>query len=109
MILWSLQNLRIAHHFPKEYLEEFTSSANGSYHVAQALKEGVTAIKATLLSVLLQVGGAGSSFPAEEFYFILFFYCRVSDNSANSAHWISIWIFPKGTKMGPGGIGRGRP
>ncbi|KAL7978080.1 hypothetical protein Chor_005067 [Crotalus horridus] len=50
------QNLRIAHHFPKEYLEEFTSSANGSHHVVQALEEGVTVIKATLLSVLLQSG-----------------------------------------------------
>ncbi|XP_015668822.1 nuclear pore membrane glycoprotein 210-like [Protobothrops mucrosquamatus] len=49
-------NLRIAHHFPQEYLEEFTSSANGSHHFVQALEEGVTVIKATLLSVLLQSG-----------------------------------------------------
>ncbi|XP_058015776.1 nuclear pore membrane glycoprotein 210-like [Ahaetulla prasina] len=49
-------NLRITHQFPQEYFEEFTSSANGSYHIVQVLKEGVTVIKAMLLSVLLQSG-----------------------------------------------------
>ncbi|XP_070622690.1 nuclear pore membrane glycoprotein 210-like [Erythrolamprus reginae] len=49
-------NLRISHQFPQEYFEEVTSSANGSYHIVQVLKEGVTVIKAMLLSVLLQSG-----------------------------------------------------
>ncbi|XP_013919450.1 PREDICTED: nuclear pore membrane glycoprotein 210-like [Thamnophis sirtalis] len=47
-------NLRITHQFPQEYFEELTSSTNGSYHIVRVLKEGVTVIKAMLLSVLLQ-------------------------------------------------------
>uniref|UniRef100_K7GF03 Nucleoporin 210 like n=1 Tax=Pelodiscus sinensis TaxID=13735 RepID=K7GF03_PELSI len=49
-------NLRITHQFPKEYFEEFLSSDNGSYHVVQVLKDGITVIKAALVSVLLQTG-----------------------------------------------------
>ncbi|XP_074836605.1 nuclear pore membrane glycoprotein 210-like isoform X2 [Carettochelys insculpta] len=49
-------NLRITHQFPKEYFEEFFSSVNGSYHIVQALKEGITIIKAALVSILLQAG-----------------------------------------------------
>nr|XP_042699089.1 nuclear pore membrane glycoprotein 210-like [Chrysemys picta bellii] len=49
-------NLRITHQFPKEYFEEFLSSVNGSYHIVQVLKEGITVIKAALVSVLLQAG-----------------------------------------------------
>uniref|UniRef100_A0A8B9PCL5 Nucleoporin 210 like n=1 Tax=Apteryx owenii TaxID=8824 RepID=A0A8B9PCL5_APTOW len=48
-------NLRITHQFPKEYFEEFMSSDNGSYHIVQVLKDGITGIKAELASVLLQV------------------------------------------------------
>uniref|UniRef100_A0A452HH77 BIG2 domain-containing protein n=1 Tax=Gopherus agassizii TaxID=38772 RepID=A0A452HH77_9SAUR len=49
-------NLRITRQFPKLYFEEFLSSVNGSYHIVQVLKEGITVIKATLVSVLLQAG-----------------------------------------------------
>ncbi|XP_025936693.1 nuclear pore membrane glycoprotein 210-like [Apteryx rowi] len=49
-------NLRITHQFPKEYFEEFMSSDNGSYHIVQVLKDGITGIKAELASVLLQDG-----------------------------------------------------
>ncbi|NXE57620.1 P210L protein, partial [Casuarius casuarius] len=49
-------NLRITHQFPKEYFEEFMSSDNGSYHIVQVLKDGITGIKAELVSVLLQDG-----------------------------------------------------
>uniref|UniRef100_A0ABM5F464 Nuclear pore membrane glycoprotein 210-like n=1 Tax=Pogona vitticeps TaxID=103695 RepID=A0ABM5F464_9SAUR len=49
-------NLRITHQFPEEYFEEYTSSANGSYHLVRVLKDGVTVIKAALVSVLLQSG-----------------------------------------------------
>ncbi|EMP28214.1 hypothetical protein UY3_14690 [Chelonia mydas] len=49
-------NLRITHQFPKEYFEEFLSSVNGSYQIVQVLKEGITVIKAALVSVLLQAG-----------------------------------------------------
>ncbi|XP_067395378.1 nuclear pore membrane glycoprotein 210-like [Emydura macquarii macquarii] len=45
-------NLRITHQFPKEYFEEFLSSVNGSYHIVQVLKDGITVIKAALVSVL---------------------------------------------------------
>ncbi|XP_025022979.1 nuclear pore membrane glycoprotein 210-like [Python bivittatus] len=54
--IYPSDNLRITHQFPREYFEEFTSSANGSYHIVQVLREGVTVIKAMLLSVLLQSG-----------------------------------------------------
>uniref|UniRef100_A0A8C5EXR3 Nucleoporin 210 like n=1 Tax=Gopherus evgoodei TaxID=1825980 RepID=A0A8C5EXR3_9SAUR len=43
-------NLRITRQFPKLYFEEFLSSVNGSYHIVQVLKEGITVIKATLVS-----------------------------------------------------------
>uniref|UniRef100_A0A8C4J8N3 Nucleoporin 210 like n=1 Tax=Dromaius novaehollandiae TaxID=8790 RepID=A0A8C4J8N3_DRONO len=43
-------NLRITHQFPKEYFEEFMSSDNGSYHIVQVLKDGITGIKAELAS-----------------------------------------------------------
>ncbi|NXI74493.1 P210L protein, partial [Anseranas semipalmata] len=49
-------NLRITHRFSKEYFEELMSSHNGSYHVVQVLKDGITAIKAELFSVLQQDG-----------------------------------------------------
>ncbi|XP_063002325.1 nuclear pore membrane glycoprotein 210-like [Elgaria multicarinata webbii] len=49
-------NLRITHRFPNEYFEAFTSSVNGSYHIVQVLKDGITIIKAILVSVLLQSG-----------------------------------------------------
>ncbi|XP_044847945.1 nuclear pore membrane glycoprotein 210-like isoform X4 [Mauremys mutica] len=49
-------NLRITHQFPKLYFGEFLSSVNGSYHIVQVLKEGITVIKAALVSVLLQAG-----------------------------------------------------
>ncbi|XP_044304352.1 nuclear pore membrane glycoprotein 210-like isoform X3 [Varanus komodoensis] len=49
-------NLRITHQFPDEYFEELTSSVNGSYHLVQIRKDGVTMIKAMLVSVLLQSG-----------------------------------------------------
>uniref|UniRef100_A0A8B9IA61 Nucleoporin 210 like n=1 Tax=Anser brachyrhynchus TaxID=132585 RepID=A0A8B9IA61_9AVES len=48
-------NLRIIHHFSKEYFEELISSRNGSYHIVQVLKDGITGIKAELVSVLQQV------------------------------------------------------
>ncbi|KAJ7307312.1 hypothetical protein JRQ81_009319 [Phrynocephalus forsythii] len=49
-------NLRISYHFPGEYFESHTSSANGSFHLLGVLKDGMTLIQATLLSVLLQSG-----------------------------------------------------
>uniref|UniRef100_A0A8B9CLY4 Nucleoporin 210 like n=1 Tax=Anser brachyrhynchus TaxID=132585 RepID=A0A8B9CLY4_9AVES len=49
-------NLRIIHHFSKEYFEELISSRNGSYHIVQVLKDGITGIKAELVSVLQQDG-----------------------------------------------------
>ncbi|XP_042296943.1 nuclear pore membrane glycoprotein 210-like [Sceloporus undulatus] len=49
-------NLRITHQFSKTYFAELASSANGSYHIVQVLKDGVTVIKATLISILLQSG-----------------------------------------------------
>ncbi|KAI6072959.1 Nuclear pore membrane glycoprotein 210-like protein [Aix galericulata] len=49
-------NLRIIHHFSKEYFEERISSHNGSYHIVQVVKDGITGIKAELLSVLQQDG-----------------------------------------------------
>uniref|UniRef100_U3J4P1 Nucleoporin 210 like n=1 Tax=Anas platyrhynchos platyrhynchos TaxID=8840 RepID=U3J4P1_ANAPP len=49
-------NLRIIHHFSKEYFEELISSHNGSYHIVQVLKDGITGIKAELVSVLQQDG-----------------------------------------------------
>ncbi|XP_040395136.1 nuclear pore membrane glycoprotein 210-like isoform X5 [Cygnus olor] len=52
----SLENLRIIHHFSKEYFEELISSRNGSYHIVQVLKDGITGIKAELVSVLQQDG-----------------------------------------------------
>ncbi|NXC49303.1 P210L protein, partial [Penelope pileata] len=55
-------NLRITHHFPKEYFEELMSSPNGSYHVVRVLKDGITGIKAELVSVLQQ-DGSGIYFP----------------------------------------------
>ncbi|XP_063173323.1 nuclear pore membrane glycoprotein 210-like [Candoia aspera] len=54
--IYPSDNLRITHQFPREYFKEFTSSVNGSYHIVQVLQEGVTVIKAMLLSVLLQSG-----------------------------------------------------
>ncbi|KAJ6656914.1 hypothetical protein lerEdw1_002915 [Lerista edwardsae] len=54
--IYPSDNLRITHRFPVEYFEEITSSANGSYHVVQILQDGVTVIKATLVSVVLQSG-----------------------------------------------------
>ncbi|KAM6037791.1 LOW QUALITY PROTEIN: nuclear pore membrane glycoprotein 210-like [Theristicus caerulescens] len=53
-------NLRITHHFSKEYFEKLLSSHNGSYHI-EVLKDGITGIKAELVSVLLQVRGKGGS------------------------------------------------
>uniref|UniRef100_A0A8C3BL98 Nucleoporin 210 like n=1 Tax=Cairina moschata TaxID=8855 RepID=A0A8C3BL98_CAIMO len=49
-------NLRIIHHFSKEYFEELISSHNGSYHIVQVVKDGITGIKAELVSVLQQDG-----------------------------------------------------
>ncbi|NXK46489.1 P210L protein, partial [Chauna torquata] len=49
-------NLRITYQFSKEYFEELMSSHNGSYHVVQVLKDGITRIKAELVSVLQQDG-----------------------------------------------------
>ncbi|NWZ28752.1 P210L protein, partial [Asarcornis scutulata] len=49
-------NLRIIHRFSKEYFEELISSHNGSYHIVQVLKDGITGIKAELVSVLQQDG-----------------------------------------------------
>ncbi|XP_066466504.1 nuclear pore membrane glycoprotein 210-like [Tiliqua scincoides] len=54
--IYPSDNLRITHQFPEEYFEEFRSSANGSYHIVQILRAGVTVIRATLVSVLLQSG-----------------------------------------------------
>ncbi|XP_035202398.1 nuclear pore membrane glycoprotein 210-like isoform X1 [Oxyura jamaicensis] len=55
-IFVNLQNLRIIHHFSKEHFEELRSSHNGSYHIVQVLKDGITGIKAELVSVLQQDG-----------------------------------------------------
>ncbi|XP_071883973.1 nuclear pore membrane glycoprotein 210-like [Anas platyrhynchos] len=49
-------NLRIIHHFSKDYFEELISSHNGSYHIVQVLKDGITGIKAELVSVLQRDG-----------------------------------------------------
>lgn len=46
------QNVRIQTGFPAEYFEVQDSSQNGSYHRVRALKEGLTLIDATLLSVV---------------------------------------------------------
>ncbi|KAM9264332.1 LOW QUALITY PROTEIN: nuclear pore membrane glycoprotein 210-like [Morus bassanus] len=55
-------NLRTTHHFSKEYFEEILSSHNGSYHILQVLKDGITGIKTELVSVLLQ-DGSEACFP----------------------------------------------
>ncbi|XP_054829282.1 nuclear pore membrane glycoprotein 210-like [Eublepharis macularius] len=54
--IYPSDNLRITHQFPVEYFEEVTSSVNGTYHIVQILKDGISIIKATLVSVLLQSG-----------------------------------------------------
>uniref|UniRef100_A0A8C6QND6 Nucleoporin 210-like n=1 Tax=Nannospalax galili TaxID=1026970 RepID=A0A8C6QND6_NANGA len=45
-------NLKIKFQFLNEYFEEQLSTANGSYHVVKALKDGVVVIKASLTSNL---------------------------------------------------------
>ncbi|XP_023390082.1 nuclear pore membrane glycoprotein 210-like [Pteropus vampyrus] len=44
-------NLRIKYQFSSEYFEEQLSTVNCSYHVAKALRAGVTSINASLMSV----------------------------------------------------------
>ncbi|XP_060109889.1 nuclear pore membrane glycoprotein 210-like [Heteronotia binoei] len=54
--IYPSDNLRITHQFPMEHFEEVTSSVNGTYHIVRILKDGISVIKATLVSVLLQSG-----------------------------------------------------
>ncbi|KAL8184556.1 UNVERIFIED_CONTAM: hypothetical protein K2H54_020351, partial [Gekko kuhli] len=54
--IYPSDNLRITHRFPGEHFEEVTSFVNGTYHIVRILKDGVSIIKASLVSVLLQSG-----------------------------------------------------
>uniref|UniRef100_H9GI75 BIG2 domain-containing protein n=1 Tax=Anolis carolinensis TaxID=28377 RepID=H9GI75_ANOCA len=56
MKVYPSENLRMTHRFPGTYFGELISSANGSYHVVQVLKDGLTTVTASLVSVLLQSG-----------------------------------------------------
>uniref|UniRef100_A0A2K6ERN5 Nucleoporin 210 like n=1 Tax=Propithecus coquereli TaxID=379532 RepID=A0A2K6ERN5_PROCO len=47
-------NLRISYDFQKDYFEEQLTTANGSYHVVKALKDGVVVINASLTSIIYQ-------------------------------------------------------
>lgn len=68
-IFVTLQNLRIIHHFSKEYFEELISSHNGSYHIVQVLKDGITGIKAELVSVLQWVRDKDGSNHLQDMFF----------------------------------------
>ncbi|XP_077177559.1 nuclear pore membrane glycoprotein 210-like [Paroedura picta] len=54
--IYPSDNLRITHDFPVKHFEEVTSSVNGTYHIVRILEDGISIIKATLQSVLLQNG-----------------------------------------------------
>nr|XP_060613914.1 nuclear pore membrane glycoprotein 210-like [Anolis sagrei ordinatus] len=56
MKVYPSENLRMTHWFPGQYFEELISSANGSYHVIRVLKDGLTTVAASLVSILLQSG-----------------------------------------------------
>nr|XP_044613747.1 nuclear pore membrane glycoprotein 210-like isoform X7 [Equus asinus] len=47
-------NLRIMCQFLREYFEEQLTTANGSYHVVKALKDGIVVINASLTSIIYQ-------------------------------------------------------
>uniref|UniRef100_A0A6I8NB33 Nucleoporin 210 like n=1 Tax=Ornithorhynchus anatinus TaxID=9258 RepID=A0A6I8NB33_ORNAN len=51
MKVYMSDNLRVAHRFPEVFFEELMSTANGSFHVVRALRDGVTLITASLTSV----------------------------------------------------------
>uniref|UniRef100_A0A6I8N4G0 Nucleoporin 210 like n=1 Tax=Ornithorhynchus anatinus TaxID=9258 RepID=A0A6I8N4G0_ORNAN len=50
MKVYMSDNLRVAHRFPEVFFEELMSTANGSFHVVRALRDGVTLITASLTS-----------------------------------------------------------
>ncbi|XP_058516285.1 nuclear pore membrane glycoprotein 210-like [Ochotona princeps] len=52
--VYTSDNLRITYDFPKEYFEEQLTTANGSYHVVKALKDGAVVINASLASIIYQ-------------------------------------------------------
>ncbi|XP_040854874.1 nuclear pore membrane glycoprotein 210-like isoform X2 [Ochotona curzoniae] len=52
--VYTSDNLRITYDFPKEYFEEQLTTANGSYHVVKAVKDGAVVINASLASIIYQ-------------------------------------------------------
>ncbi|XP_038624412.1 nuclear pore membrane glycoprotein 210-like [Tachyglossus aculeatus] len=61
MKVYMSDNLRVAHRFPEVFFNELMSTANGSFHVVRALRDGITLITASLTAIE-SPGGASRVF-----------------------------------------------